>query len=445
MKRLSFLLFISSICFCARAQIITTIAGGSTGPIAGDGGPATVASIRLPTAGSFDSHGNYYFTANGGASVVRKISPDGVITRVAGNGTHGYSGDGGPATAASIIFAWAVADESGNVYIPDRENHRVRKVDVATGIINTIAGNGFGGHSGDGGPATNATMSPVGICVDRTGNIYVNDSGAWIRKISTSGIITNFAGNGNVGFAGDGGPATSADIGATLGLCVDSTGNVFFGCYLGHIRKVDASTGIISTVAGNGVTTPYLGDGMPATAAQFYPYTIGMDKQGNIYINDYGVGNERILKIGTDGIINSIAGNGTDGFSGDGGPATAAQIYHPEGVAVDSCGNVYIADDANFRIRKVTFDNCLPLAGDQKLMNACIKVYPNPAVDYVYVDNIRGRFTYRLLNSMGAAVSEGVLRSARDALDVRYLPKGLYFLVLQDHNGNPEITKLVKQ
>ena len=182
--------------------------------------------------------------------------------------------------------------------------------------------------------------------------VFVDDSGTWIRKISISGIITTVAGNGIFGFSGDGGVATSAAIKAE-GICTDATGNLLIGGS-GQLRKVNMTTGIITTIAGNGTPAPFLGDGLPATNAQFMAFGIAADQIGNIFISDYGVGNSRILKIDTFGIIHTVAGTGVDGYSGDGGPATAAQIANPEGVAIDACGNVYIADDAYRRIRKVT-------------------------------------------------------------------------------------------
>ncbi len=337
---------------CAKGQIITTFAGnGCMGPDSGYNAPAISACIGYPTSGSFDTAGNYYFAQDYGTCRVMKVNTAGIISVVAGNGLSGFSGDGGPATSAKIYYPMAVADAAGNIYVADRDNHRVRKVDVTTGFINTIAGNGLWGYSTDGIPATAATLRPEGVTTDLYGNVYVIDSGTRVRKISSSGFITTCAGNGIGGWSGDGGPATAASIGASA-ICTDLAGNLFIGGG-GVVRKVNMSTGIISSVAGNGTVAPYTGDG-PATSSQFLSFGIAVDPFGNIFIADYGVGNNRILKLDTGGMVQSIAGNGTHTYSGDGGLATAAQ-FDPEGVAIDACGNVYIADDGNRRIRKITY------------------------------------------------------------------------------------------
>jgi hypothetical protein len=346
-------------------QTITTLAGnGCLGPESGDGGAATAACIGYPVSGSFDAAGNYYFAQDFGASKVRKIDIRGNITTVAGNGSSGFSGDGGPATAASLVWAYAIVNKRGDIFIADRDNYRVRKVDNTTGVITTIAGTGGRGHTGDGGLATNATLWPSSLCIDKNDNVYVVDSSTWIRKISTTGIISTIVGNGIEGFSGDGGLAVLSSIKATYGICIDTFDNLFIGDFSGRIRKVAATTGIITTIAGTGIRAPFLGDGIPATVSQFLPYTISIDNYGQIFISNFGVGNSRVLKIDTFGIIRTVAGTGVDGFSGDGGIATNAQIHNPEGVAIDACGNVYIADDANRRIRKVTYDTSCHLPGE---------------------------------------------------------------------------------
>ncbi len=334
-----------------NAQIITTIAGGGT--FLGDGGLATLAQVTLPSISAFDSSGNFYFFQAAGGPRIRKISPDGIIRTVAGNGTAGYSGDGGLATLAQLGLPSIAVDKSGNIYIADAYNNRVRKVDVNTGFINTIAGNGTATSTGDGGLAISATLSPTDITIDTADNLYILD-GARIRKINTTGIISTVAGNGTFGFSGDGGPATAAQITVAIGICFNKRGDLYFATNGGtRIRKIDMSTGIITTIAGTGVFS-YTGDGIPATVAQFKTYQINFNSYGSLYITDNG--NHRIRMIDTFGIIHTVAGNGTLGFSGDGGLATAAQIYQPEGVSIDPCDNIYISDKSNNRIRKVTFN-----------------------------------------------------------------------------------------
>ncbi len=336
----------------AAAGIISTVAGNGTPEFSGDGGPATSASLTSPRGVFVDGSGVIYI-ADVNNHRIRKVDTSGIISTVAGNGTAGFSGDGDPATSASLrVPHRVVVDVSGNIYIADELNHRIRKVDTS-GIINTVAGNGTAGFSSDGGPATTASLnSPNGVFVDGLGNIYIADQGNHrIRKVDTSGIISTVAGNGLASFSGDGGPATSARLNNPFGVFVDGLGNIYIADLDNHrIRKVDTS-GNISTVAGNGTAT-FSGDGGPATSASLNdPHDVFVDGLGNIYIADRG--NHRIRKVDTSGIISTVAGNGLASFSGDGGPATSASLISPDGVFVDGSSNIYIADLGNHRIRKV--------------------------------------------------------------------------------------------
>ncbi|MGV3559149.1 NHL domain-containing protein [Larkinella arboricola] len=332
--------------------MINTVAGTGTQGFSGDGGPATTASLRHPRGVAVDTQGNL-FIADLDNQRIRKVSSGGIITTVAGNGTYGSGGDGGPATSAGIGSPYGVAvDKQGNLFIADGSNNRIRKVSP-TGIITTVAGNGTYGFSGDGGPATSAQLSsPSGVAVDAQGNLFIADASNYrIRKVATNGLIYTVAGNGPIGDSGDGGPATSAQLNLPTGVAVDSQGNLFIAD-MGNrrIRKVSAN-GIINTVAGNG-TENYGGDGGPATEARFhFPTDVAVDAQGNLFIVDQF--NSRIRKVAPNGIITTVAGNGTSGFSGDGGPATSAQLGYPTGIAVDTHGNLFIAEQGNRRIRKV--------------------------------------------------------------------------------------------
>src|ERR1017187_7388867 len=277
---------------------------------------------------------------------------NGIITTVAGGGTQSFAGDGGPATAASLNYPFSIAvDTSGNLFFTDFNNYRVRKVS-ANGVITTVAGNGTPGYSDYTGPATSASFSPHGVAVDASGNLFIADGYFRIRKVSASGIMTTFAGGGNEPGLGDGGPATSVSLNGPWGVAVDTSGNLFItdgGNY--RIRKVSAS-GIITTVAGNGTGFSFSGDGGPATSATFYdPAGVAVDTSGNLFIADEG--NSRIRKVSASGIITTVAGGGTGGL-GDGGPATSASLYEPAGVAVDASGNLFIADTLNNRIREVS-------------------------------------------------------------------------------------------
>lgn len=290
-----------------------------------------------------------------------------VMFTVAGNGTTAFTGDGGAASSAALRNPYDVtADESGNVYIADWDSHRVRKVSPA-GIITTVAGNGTSGYSAgqDGGPATNAYVArPNGVALDSAGNLYISDSTNRIRKVTPVGIISTIAGNGSGAYAGDGGPATSASLFNPMGLRFDNSGNLYVADWTNHrIRKISPA-GIITTVAGGGAAT---GDGGVATSAYLAaPSDVDFDSLGNLYVADRDT--HRIRKVSPTGIITTVAGNGVASYSGDGGPATNASMHWPWGIAVDPYGILYIADEGNQRIRKVSPDGTITTVagyGDQ--------------------------------------------------------------------------------
>ena len=332
---------------------ISTVAGNGNFGFSGDGGLATEARLSIPRGVTADGSGNLYI-ADTFNQRIRKVDADGNISTVAGNGTFGFSGDGGLATAATLRNPWSVAaDGSGNFYIADTGSNRIRKVD-ADGIISTVAGNGTNGHSRDGHQATTAALfRPTSVAVDGSGNLYSgSNSGSFVRKINTAtGIISTFAGSGQLGFSGDGGQATATRLYRPQGVAVDGSGNLYIAeANNQRIRKVDAGTGNISTVAG-GAT----GDGGPATAAHLnFPRGVEADGAGNLYIADTYY--YRIRKIDAAGNISTVAGNGTNGYSGDGGLATEAQLLNPVNTTADGDGNLYIADAFNHRIRKVDAD-----------------------------------------------------------------------------------------
>jgi len=329
--------------------IITTIAGNGTQGFSGDGGPATEAELYNPGYTALDPVGNLYIT-DGNNLRVRKVDLNGIITTVAGNGVAGFSGDGGPATSAKLNFPAGVAlDAAGNLYIADGGNNRIRKVDL-NGIITTFAGGGVGA-GGDGGPATQAQLGfPSGIAVDAAGNLYIADTdNSRVRKVDLNGIITTVAGTGEHGYSGDGGPATQAELGFPSDIAVDAAGNLYIADpNNSRVRKVD-SRGIISTFAGNG-HRGFSGDGGPATKAQLEPVGVAVDAAGNVYIAD--IGNFRIRRIDKTGTIRTIAGTGSAQYGGDGGPATKAGI-NPIGVAIDSAGTIFLTEGFSERVRKV--------------------------------------------------------------------------------------------
>jgi len=340
--------------------IISTVAGNGNGTYNGDGIAATASDISAWGV-VVDSAGNLYI-ADTNNQRIRKVSAStGLISTVAGNGTYGYNGDGIAATSAELANPTGVAvDGAGNIFIADLVNNRIRKVNASTGLISTVAGNGTQGYNGDGIAASSAELyGSFGVAVDSAGNLYIADSAnSRIRKVSvSSGLISTVAGNGTGGFNSDGIAATSAELNGPNGVVVDSSGNIYIADY-NRIRKVSTSTGLISTVAGNG-TGGYNSDGIAATNAELYnPIGVAVDSAGNIYIGD--ASNNRARKVSANtGLISTVAGNGYSngnqgGYNGDGITATSADLNHSSGVALDSAGNLYIADIYNSRIRKVS-------------------------------------------------------------------------------------------
>jgi uncharacterized protein (TIGR03437 family) len=350
---------------------IVTVAGGGNPPSpSGDGGQATNALLGAPFGLAMDASGNLYFS-DYDTYTVRKITPQGIISTVVGNGTPGYSGDGGPALSAQLYPAGLTFDSAGNLYIADYGNNVVREVNTK-GIISTIAGNRNEGpgYSGDGGPAVAAQLTyPTTLVFDGSNNLYIADAGNWvIRMVNPAGNISTFAGNNTKGYTGDNGLATAAEFNYIFGLLV-SGGNLMISDYGNYaVREISFTTGIVTTIVGNG-TQGYTGDGPVVTGksstiqagAQVIsvtqlggPYGILTDSSGQLFIADSS--SSRVLKIGTGATpsISTVAGNGIFGYSGDGGPATLAMISNPLGLVSDANGNLYFADSQNAVIRKLT-------------------------------------------------------------------------------------------
>jgi uncharacterized protein (TIGR03437 family) len=357
--RLSLLFF--GLTIAAYSQTISTIAGSSlAASFGGDNGPATAAELNVPVEVATDVAGNIYI-ADQFNNRIRKVAVNGTITTIAGTGTAGFSGDNGPALQAELNTPIGVfVDVSGNLIIADVANQRIRRIDT-NGVITTVAGNGgTGGYGGDGGPATSATFyNCVRAIADPAGNIYIADqSNHRVRKVSAStGIITTIAGTGagaggNGTYGGDNGPAIDAGLNNPTSLALDTSGNLYICDQFNmRVRKVDTN-GIITTVAGNG-TQGYSGDGGLAINAELkYPGGMVADTSGNIFFSDDA--NFRVRVITPNGIINTVAGDGQVGFAGDGGPAIDANLNGQFGLAIDPSGNLLIADSVNNRIRKVT-------------------------------------------------------------------------------------------
>jgi len=340
----------------AESGVITTVAGTGAPGLSGDGGPATAAEINYPVDLAFDGEGNLYILELGywrRYNVrVRRVDPMGRISTVAGLGAPGEAGQ--LVLGTEFGSTGLAVDAEGTIYLgggdgPDIDN-RVIRVDPS-GDVTTVAGTGEPGSSGDGGPATEARLAHVwDVAVDDEGNLYISADNR-IRKVDTSGIITTIAGTGVPGFSGDGGPSVAAQLDSPHGIAVDPDGNiVFIDAQNQRIRRIDAQ-GVITTIVGNG-ELGFSGDGGPATDARINtPEQLWVDHKGNIYVAD--TFNRRVRKIDTDGIITTVAGNGTHAFSGDGGPAASAGLAKISGVAVGPDGALYIADSAHDRVRKV--------------------------------------------------------------------------------------------
>jgi sugar lactone lactonase YvrE len=419
--------FVAALLFFPWAElsaqyVINTIAGGGTP----QGVPATSVGVGWPAGITQDNAGNIYI-ASGHQNQVYKIDIHGTLTTVAGNGGYGFSGDGGPALNATFRTPRGIAvDQAGSLYIADQYNYRVRK--VTNGIISTIAGNGFccgggagdggpangatltfpsgialdgagalyisaqdrvskvsngiittvaGGGStfGDGGPATSANVMPAGIAVDRLGNLYIADFNNNRIRMVVNGVITTVAGNGLAQSSGDGGPPANASLWGPQWVTVDPGGTVYFSqAFDGRVRSI--SNGVITTAAGNGVTN-YSGDNAPATSAGLSAAGVFSDGNGSLFIAD---GSNR-LRLVKNGLITTIAGNGTLGYMGDGVAATATTLAAPSSIAVDNSGSVYIADSGNYRIRRISRGQIATVATVTQCSSIVIGSCSNVAVD----------------------------------------------------------------
>ncbi len=423
------LLLIAVIPSIVKGQIITTICGSGTGGL-GDAGQASAAELGMPAGITIDAAGNI-FIADQAANSVRKINTAGIINTIAGNGTVGYSGDGGPATAAQLYGPTGiVCDNAGNVYVSDQWNFCVRKINT-NGIITTIAGIAVQGYTGDGGQATAAELNLVsGLTFDKNGNLYICDNGSSVvRMVNTAGIITRFAGTGIEGYSGDGGQAILAEFAAPSWLSIDTIGNFYISDETNNIRKINTA-GIISTISnGSGI---HQSEGL------------ALDKAGNLYVADYE--NNQIVMISPFGTFATIVGTDTAGYSGDGGLATAAELYAPIGVTFDASGNLYIADMDNGVIRKVT--NVGQAAGIEQFANSNeqITVYPNPTKDVLHIEGIllNEPTEVAIIDVLGNAVYHATFTTQHNTINIAELNSGVYVLELS--NSKDRVAKrLIKE
>ncbi|MEW6736288.1 MAG: IPT/TIG domain-containing protein [Acidobacteriota bacterium] len=333
----------------ASSGVISTVAGNGRNEFSGDGNAATQAGLNDIQSLAVDKAGNLFIADQGNRRVRRVDAATGIITTVAGNGSSEFLGDDIPAINTGISPVAVVADTVGNIFITDFEQSRVRRVDAATGIITTVAGNGIRDFSGDGGMATQASLNfPQALTLDEQGNLFIADRGnGRIRQVDiTTGIITTIAGNG-IGTSDDGMLATLAKL-DPISIAIDRAGNLFIGEFFSNrVRRVDGRSRIISTVVRN--NRGNIGDDGPATKAKLnIPSNIAFDAAGNLFIADRG--SARVRRVdATTGMITTVAGTGMPGFSGDGGPAIKAQLFLPIGIAVDTAGNLFIGDGSVIR------------------------------------------------------------------------------------------------
>ena len=330
---------------------INSIAGNRPNAFGGDGGPAAASTLNMASGVAVDAAGNLYIADSGNMRVRKIPSVAGTnpsINTVAGNANSSFSGDGGQANLAQLSFPQGVAaGADGSVYFADSNNNRVRKI-APNGVISTIAGDG----------TTTQLNAPEGVAVDAAGNVYIADSGNnLVRKVTPAGAVSTFAGNGTPGSTGDGGAASAAELNAPFGLTLDAAGNLYITEFTGdRVRKVSAATGAISTVAGDGIGG-YTGDGGQAVNAELdSPKAVAVDASGNLYIADSV--NNVVRRVTPSGAISTAVGTGGSGFAGDLGPAIAAQLNNPTGLAMDSAGNLYITDGST-RVRRVYPDGII--------------------------------------------------------------------------------------
>lgn len=414
--------------------IISTKAGDGITEYLGDGGPALQSEMASPSAICVDANHNFYI-ADRFNHRIRKINAANIITTIAGTGNNGYSGDNGPATSAKLDIPTGIAiDAAGNLYITEYNNHTIRKIDHNTQVITTICGNGVPGYNGDGVQASTAQLYRPGLlCVDGSGNIYIPDTyNNRIRKITAAtGVISTIAGTGTPGYNGDGQLAINAQVSFPLAVTVNAAGDVYFTDGNNRIRKISAATGNISTVAGNG-TLGFSGDGAAATTAQLnQPQGICLDAAGNLYIADYG--SNRIRKVSRiTGVITSIAGEGPMGYTGDGGPAVYGRMWEPMGLVLDAGDSLFIAEAGNSIIRKVT-----PGVNAVNNVNGNddLKIYPNPSSGRCVIE-CDAAATIDVYNLTGQQLYHGTTSTAKYNMDLTAQPAGMYFIYVKDEKGS---------
>jgi hypothetical protein len=460
----SYILFVLAIAWCgimyAQSGIINTIAGNGVPGYGGDNGAATAAQIDTANNVAVDDSMNIYIADSYNNRIRKVYAATGKIVTICGTGAAGYT-DSGQAIYAGIWYPMGIkVDTAHNVYFGDANNDVVRKITGATNIITTIAGNGNTGYTGDDSLAINATFSWIaGIALDDTGNVYIADQvNNVIRKIRVStGIITTVAGNGynygtgKGGYSGDGGPATAAELNNPTGVAIDGLGNMYIADYQNNVVRKVSSNGIMSTYCGNG-SAGYNGDDLPKDVIALDSLTgICTDNANNVYIAD--ANNSRVCMVNAmDSICYLVAGDDTNAFTyyGDGGLGIFAGLNYPSDVAVDPKGNVYIADVDNFRIRYVT---SYALALKPIVHPGQVTLFPNPASNEITLmfpvqSAISGNTALSIMDMTGREIlksSTMVKPGTQFSINVSSFSSGIYFVRLQGRNQAPQTCKFVKE
>ena len=421
-------------------QVIETIAGNGSATFSGDGGTALLAGMK-PNTLTFDKTGNIFFVDAGNCRI-RKINTYGIVTTIAGSSGCSYSGDERSATDANLYDPVSIAiDTSGNIYTSTAGDHRIRKISTS-GIITTIAGTGISGYNGDNIPATAAQLFyPYISVVDTAGNILICDyDNHRVRKITPEGMINTIAGGSSAGHSGDGGPAMDAQLRTPSLIAYSSSGDLYVSDNVDRcIRRISA-LGIITTFAGTPGVVGNTGDSGPATNATFtLPNGLALDDTGNLYIADYGA--SVIRKVNTSGIISTIGGTGTAGFSGDGGSAILAKMT-PNDVAVNN-GNIYFADLNNNRIRKISYSSLGIGKMTQTYMT--ISLSPNPATNELTIKCPNEIESVEVINMMGQVVVYQACKHKEVVVNVPVLPAGVYFVKVNGPDGYRDGGRFVKE
>lgn len=444
--KLSLPLLLTSFLFAAQAHAqvprINTISGTGVGGFSGDGFVSTGAQLHNPQSVTLDNNNNVYILDFLNYRI-RKINNSGIIVTIAGNGNNGFTGDGSIATSAEMNPYGVAVNRNNELYISDASWNVIRKVN-SLGIISTVVGIGMYGNTGDGGPASAAKIgSPYGMAFDTANNLYFADAKQHVvRKVNAAGIITKFAGNDTAGYAGDGDFAILARLDSPYAVAADRKGNVYISDIKNNvIRKVDP-TGVISTYAGIASTFGHSGDGGAANAALLNrPAGIAVDTLGNLFIAD--ADNDVIRKVDTAGIITTVVGNGTPGFGGDMGSVNGCNLHTPFGVAVAKNGDLYIADANNQRIRKTY----APVSVTEVVRDV-IAVYPNPATENITVTGTAAGDKITIADVTGRIINTDLMAisSTSVTISLSAVPTGVYILKVTSADGVVvSVVKVAKQ